>query len=103
MVSPFKFLQENDEDDEPIESYDGASWMYGSVENIDHYEYDIVVENHRGIRTFLDYFPIGLVVVVISITGPNGVRHDLNNDNQGWGFDILNDMISVEWVRFNYQ
>jgi hypothetical protein len=102
-MKPFKFLKENDEDNEPIELYECASWVYGSVENIDQYEYDIVVENHRGIRTFLDHFPVGFVVVVISITGPNGIRHDINNNNQGWGFDILNDMISVEWVRFNYQ
>lgn len=104
MVRDFKFLQDNDDEDEsePIEAWDGASWMYTKIENLDQYEYDIIRENHYGIRSFLNHFPVGFVVSVLSITGPDGRPHTADTEAVGWGFDILNDIITVEWVRFRY-
>ena len=100
----FKFFNNNDEG--PLgefidERYNGASWMYGLRENLIQYEYDIVEEGHYGIHSFLDNFPAGFVVTILSITGPNNRIHTHITDyNDGWGFDILRDRIIVEWVRF---
>jgi hypothetical protein len=105
VVRDFKFLQDNDGGDElerPIEAWNGASWMYGRIENLDQYEYDIINENHYGIRSFLGHFPSGYVITVLSITGPDGRPHTIDTESVGWGFDILNDLISVQWVRFRY-
>jgi hypothetical protein len=104
-MKPFKFFSEN-EDEEPslvdieIDGWDGASWMYGRVENLDQYQYDILIDNHYGIRSFLNEFPPGFIVTILSITGPDGRIHDIDNCNNGWGFDILSDLIRIEWVRF---
>jgi hypothetical protein len=108
MITNFKFLQDNNEDEDvyPIEEmeygYDGASWMYGTIENLDQYQYDIIVGEHHGIHSFLNHFPPGYVACVISITGPNGIIHNAENDGDGWGFDITSDLIRVEWVRFTH-
>jgi hypothetical protein len=99
MVKEFKFFQDNDSD-EIIEPYDGASWMYGRLENLDQYEYDIHIEHHYGIRSFLNNFPSWFVITILSIKGPDGVSHNIDNNDSGWGFDILNDLIEIEWVRF---
>jgi hypothetical protein len=105
VVRDFKFLQDNDGGDqlESVEAWNGASWMYGRIENLDQYEYDIISENHYGIRSFLGHFPGGYIVTILSITGPDGRPHTIDNIGTGWGFDILNDLISVQWVRFRYQ
>lgn len=97
MISEFKFLTDNEDE---FDSYDGASWMFGRVENLDQYQYDIVVENDYGIRSFLNHFPNGYIVTILSITGPNGFIHNLDNEGTGWGFDITSDLIRFEWVRF---
>lgn len=100
MVNNFKFFSEN-EDDLMEEGYEGASWMYGRVENLNQYRYDIVYNDHYGIRSFLNQFPPGFVVCILSITGPNNRIHThLTEYEDGWGFDITNDLITVEWVRF---
>ena len=102
MVKDFKFFSGNNEDDSLrfIEGWEGASWQYGRRENLHEYQYDIMFDNHYGIHSFLNHFPSGYVVVVISITGPDGRIHDADNCNNGWGFDILNDLITIQWVRF---
>ena len=100
MVNNFKFFSEN-EDDLMEEGYEGASWIYGRVENLNQYRYDIVYSDHYGIRSFLNQFPPGFVVCILSITGPNNRIHThLTEYEDGWGFDITNDLITVEWVRF---
>jgi hypothetical protein len=101
MIRDFKFFDGNEEKElEIIEGWDGASWVYGRVENLDQYQYDIVVDNHYGIRSFLGCFSDDFVITILSITGPDGRVHNADNCNNGWGFDILNDLILIEWVRF---
>jgi hypothetical protein len=97
-MRPFKFLQDNKNED--IVVSEGASWIYGRLENLDQYQYNILTENHYGIHSFLSQFPSWFVVTIISITGPNGIEHNIDNDGTGWGFDITSDLIRVEWVRF---
>jgi hypothetical protein len=98
MIKDFKFFADNDE--ESIEPYDGASWMYGRIENLSQYQYNILTENHYGIHSFLNQFPSWFVVTILSITGPNGIEHNIDNQGIGWGFDITSDLITIEWVRF---
>jgi hypothetical protein len=97
-MKSFKFLQDNDDDE--IELYNGASWMFGRIENLDQYQYEIMVSEYYGIHSFLNQFPDWFVVTVLSITGPNGIEHNIDNQGIGWGFDITSDLIRVEWVRF---
>jgi len=103
----FKFLSDNDDiylDYVLHEEYNGASWMFGIRENLNQYQYEIVVEEHYGIHSFLNHFPPGFVVTVLSVIGPNGGRfhnHETQYDD-GWGFDITNDLIRIEWVRFTH-
>lgn len=102
-MKSFKFLNEND--DEPIDDvddgYDGASWIFGRLENLDQYQYEVVEEGHYGIHSFLNNFPPGFIVCILSITGPNGrVHRDGVEYEDGWGYDITRDRIIIEWVRF---
>lgn len=97
----FKFFSDNDDDDESIYyGYDGASWIYGRLENLDQYRFEIVHENHYGIHSFLNNFPPAFIVTILSITGPNGLRHTIDNEGAGWGFEITRDLITIEWIRF---
>jgi hypothetical protein len=97
MVSEFKFLTDN----KPAIEQDSAGWVFGRRGNLIQYQYDIVVENHYGIHSFLRQFPSWYIVPVLSIIGPNGRIHNADTDyDDGWGFDITSDLISVEWVRF---
>lgn len=99
MINSFKFLQDNDEGD--MELYNGASWMFGLVENLDQYRYHIIVDDHYGIHSFLNHFPPAYVVTILSITGPNGRVHNANTEyDDGWGFDITGDLLRIEWVNF---
>jgi hypothetical protein len=86
--------------DELVERYDGASWMYGRIENLYQYNYEIIEENHYGIHSFLNQFESWFVITIISITGPDGFVHNSDNEGTGWGFDITSDLITIEWVRF---
>lgn len=98
----FKFLNDDDDNDLIIdEGYDGASWVYGRSENLTQYQYEIVRENYHGIHSFLSNFPPHYVVTILSIVGPNDrINNDYTEYDDGWGFDITNDLISIEWVRF---
>jgi hypothetical protein len=90
----FKFFQDNEEEDDELV---GASWMWGSL-TINPFE--IVVEEHYGIRSFLSQFPSHQIISVHSIVGPNGVVHNGQNVGIGWGFDITRDLIKITWLRF---
>lgn len=90
----FKFFQDNEEDDES----DGASWMWSGIPVSNPYQ--IVLEEHYGIRSFLSQFDDYVIVNIYSIEGPDGVIHNRENNGIGWGFDILNDLIKVTWIRF---
>jgi len=108
----FKFFGDNNVGDDvptPIdelidyEVYNGASWHYGGRENLGQYQCEIVVEEHNGIHSFLSHFPPGFVVTILSITGPDGRFHDSDTDYEdGWGFDITSDLMSIEWVRYTH-
>lgn len=105
MMKEFKFFTEpvDDEDEIVDEGYDGASWIFGRRENLNQYQYEVVEEGHYGIHSFLNHFPPGFVVCILSITGPNGRIHNDDTDYpDGWGFDITRDRIIVEWVRFTH-
>ena len=97
MMKNFKFLQEHDDD---VLENEGVSWIYGRIENLTQYNYELVTDLHYGIHSFLNQFPNHFIVTVISITGPNGVEHNIDNDGIGWGFDILNDLITIKWALF---
>ena len=88
----FKFFEDNEEE------WEGASWMWRSLPVQARYE--VVIEEHRGIRSFLSQFPSYEIISVISIEGPDGFVHNRENDGTGWGFDITRDLIKITWIRF---
>jgi hypothetical protein len=91
----FKFFQDNEEeDDESV----GASWMWRRIPLRTPCE--VVTEEHYGIRSFLSQFPSHEIINVHAIVGPDGFIHNRENNGIGWGFDILNDLIKVTWIRF---
>ncbi len=101
MVRPFKFFVGTEDDDSIDDGYDGASWIFGVPENMDGHQYEIVTEYSYGIHPFLNNFPRGFIVTVLSIVGPNGRIHNHSTEyDDGWGFDITNDLITIEWARF---
>jgi len=90
----FKFFEDNEEDDD---EWVCASWMWGSL-TINPFE--IVVEEHYGIRSFLSQFSSHEIISVNSIIGPNGEVRNRHNEGIGWGFDISRDLIKITWIRF---
>lgn len=91
----FKFFQDNEEEDDES---DGASWMWSGIPVSNPYQ--IILEEHYGIRSFLSQFEHYSLIRIYSIEGPDGVIHNRENNGIGWGFDILNDLIKVTWIRF---
>lgn len=87
----------DDEDYVLLDEYVGASWHF--IE--DDHNHFIMTEQHYGIRSFLNQFDNGRIIPVKSITGPNGFVHNINTEQEGWGFDILSDLITVEWFAPN--
>lgn len=98
-MRPFKFLRKEIEDEDDEFNY--ASWTFVNPANIEEHNYSLVQNNCYGIRSFLHLFPAGHIVGVVSITGPNGVVHSIDNEGIGWGFDITSELIEVVWARFN--
>jgi hypothetical protein len=96
---PFKFLDDN-EDDILEGSDNGASWVFIRVHNLIQYNYDTFTDYHYGIGSFLRNFPNNTIACVISITGPNGIIHNADNQGMGWGFDITSELIGITWCRF---
>lgn len=97
----FKFFVGSEDDDSNDDVGDGASWIFGTPNNLDGYQYEIHIDNHYGIHSFLNDFPPGFIVTILSIIGPNGRIHNYSTEYvDGWGFDITNDLIVIEWVRF---
>jgi hypothetical protein len=88
----FKFFEENEEE------WVGASWMWRRIPN--RARYQIVIEEHYGIRSFLSQFPSHEIISVHAIIGPDGFVHNRDNDGTGWGFDITRDLIKITWIRF---
>ena len=97
-IRNFKFF--NEDDSSNLEGWASATWSYVRLENLVDYNYDVMVDNSYGIRSFLNQFPNNFIVSILSITGPTGIVHDADNFGMGWGFDITRDLIRVEWVRY---
>jgi hypothetical protein len=38
---------------------------------------------------------------VKSITGPDGIIHNLDNEGTGWGFDITSDLITIVYYTIH--
>lgn len=103
----FKFLSDNDEDDDFIPLDDNSpSWMWVShwpeSTNLPH---EVMITHHEGIRDFLGMFPDYAIIPVLKITGHIGqierVHTGLEINQDGWGFDITSDLLTIEWLRFN--
>jgi hypothetical protein len=105
MIRDFKFFTGNEDDYEeefplPLDEH-GTSWTWTSLLPLENYTYDVVETHSNGIHAFLDRFPIGLCVPVLSITGPNGRFHDANTEyDDGWGFDVTSDLLTIKFLRF---
>ncbi len=92
MISRFKFLSDNDEEDITTPVYDVepnyASWMWARIENVNrdpNWQLD-----HMGvlsIRTFLSMFPEQMIVPILSITG-NDITMTIDNENDEWPFSL---------------
>lgn len=107
-VRDFKFLTDNDDDGLEIEPLgeNTPSWMWVShwpeSTNLPH---EVMITHHEGIGDFLDMFPELAIIPVLKITGHIGQRErvhtglEINQD--GWGFDITSDLLTIEWIRFN--
>ena len=105
----FKFLSDNDEDDELVPLEDNSpSWMWVThwPESTE-FAHDIIITHHEGIRDFLNMFPEHAIIPVFKITGYVGqeerIHTGIEQYDDGWGFDITSDLLTIEWVRFNDQ
>ena len=102
MINNFKFLKGQD-DDSHNNSYMGPSWMWSTPDMYEDLRYEVVSEMYFGIDEFINQFPDGFIVMVIAIEGPNNNRRNYlnqyNPEDGGWGFDIVNDLISIDWIR----
>jgi hypothetical protein len=103
-VSDFKFFSDNDCTLDDGGDYVGASWIWVREETMARLHgnrYTTIREQHYGIYSLLSRFEGPQIVNVKSITGPNGFVHNIENDGTGWGFDILSDLITVEYFRIH--
>ena len=98
----FIFLRGVD-DDSLNNEYIGPSWMWATPDMYEDLRYEVVSELYFGIDEFINQFPDGFIVMVIAIEGPNNNRRNYlnqyNPEDGGWGFDIVNDLISIDWIR----
>lgn len=104
MISKFKFLTDNDEEEIDLPIYDiepgFASWMWANREHIDqHWEANEMIAT--GIRSFLSNFPEQMIVPVLSITGDN-ITMTIENEHDGWPFNILGGtelrIVYLRWI-----
>lgn len=92
MIRRFKFLTDNDdEDDITMPVYDMefgfASWMWANGQYSDpHWVPDQMTTT--SIRAFLSNFPEQVIVPIISITGDN-ITMTIENEHDPWPFNIL--------------
>lgn len=91
MISRFKFLTDNDEEDITVPVYDMefgfASWMWATPQHTDtHWVPDQMTTT--SIRAFLSYFPEQMIVPILSITGDN-ITMTIDNEHDPWSFNIL--------------
>jgi hypothetical protein len=103
----FKFLSKNDENQISYLDEDSPSWIYESHVILPNVPYEVISSDCRGILEFLSMFPNRSIQTVRRISGvcvaDGNIRvHDGTTDYlDGWGFDIREDLILVEWLKFN--
>lgn len=108
MIKSFKFMSDNDnvDSDEVMffqEDYleGSASWTWSPLFPPDNFQYEIITVTTNGIRDFLYMFPETFCVPVRTIVGPNGrTNYDESEYEDGWGFDIQTDPITIEYYVF---
>ena len=98
----FKFFCDDNNDDTPDDGGDYviASWMWITEEYMTEMfgnRFSVDIQQCRGIRQFLAQFIPSTIVKVKSITGPDGLIHNLDNEGTGWGFDITSDLITIAY------
>ena len=102
----FKFLSDNDNDDILPLDDNSPSWMWVAhwPESTGH-THEVMVTHHEGIRDFLGMFPDYAIIPVLKITGHIGqeerVHTGIEQYNDGWGFDITSDLLTIQWLRLN--
>ena len=91
MISRFKFLTDNDEEELDLPVYDiepnFASWMWAGP-SYDHNTWEERELEVPSIRSFLSSFPEQMIVPILSITG-DGITMTIENDRDPWQFNIL--------------
>jgi hypothetical protein len=77
-------------------------WDDGYVPiNADTQPYELISRVYYGIDDFLAQFPPRYIVIVHEIRGVlSGIAHRADTERNGWGFDIVNDMIEITHYRF---
>ena len=110
MVKSFKFMSDNDDNDilgdeiyEVSEAFleGSATWTWSPYVQLDNFQYEIITVQTNGIRDFLYMFPETFCVPVRSIVGPNGrLNNDESEYDDGWGFDIQTDPITIQYYVF---
>lgn len=106
MINSFKFLTDNNGEDEVpvgyinLENEDIATWMWESLMVPSTATYQIVSVDTNGIIEFLRMFPSEMIVPVSSIVGPNGLVHCGGDESVGWGFNIQTDPIYVTYLSY---
>jgi hypothetical protein len=74
------------------------SWVEDTFYSIDD-RYILTTEQHRGIWGFLSQFEPNTIVPVYSIMGPNGILHTAETENDGWGFHIQRDLLTITYYK----
>ena len=79
---------------------DMAGWVYVSEYELDFMQHYVIKEGgFYGIANFLSMFEQNHRVKIISIEGPNGIKHSHNTQYGGWGFNIQRDQLIIRWVE----
>lgn len=95
------FLNGNNDEDDFIDEWDGATWMWYMEAPPARATFHIAEVQVNGIHEFLRMFPMTMIVMVDSITGPNGIFHNGSNQrDNGWGFDITSDPLTIRYLEF---
>lgn len=75
------------------------SWMWASEMGIEDVStHELVSVECQGIREFLLRFPRYYIVPMVNISS-NGIVHMNGDSENGWGFDIQNDIINFTYIR----
>jgi hypothetical protein len=107
MISRFKFLTDNDDNNElefggfVHDLHDGfASWMWSQNDPNRDSRWVVDEMNTISIRSFLMCFPEQMIVPIISITGDN-ITMTIDNDHDPWLFNILGGTtLSIVYLRW---